>query len=203
METKSPSTEGELSPIEKVPIEIFAIIFTLANESSSNSYAVGLETPDSISRVNSHWRHISLSLPSLWGDINITAACPLAYSLSHTTLWLERSQDYPLTIFIDFEESVAANENAVIPDLRVLEQVCALLTPHVDRWKTITVKVSQHAFLHPFEMFLAGQPARVKELAFLVSKDIIAKRWRYTLQKAFLAQKPIVAADVSRGFFPS
>lgn len=203
MESKSSSIEGKISPIEKVPVEILTIIFTHASALGSNSCTTGLETPDSISRVNSHWRRVSLDLPSLWSLINISATCPLARSLSRTTLWLERSQTYPLTVLIDFEESAAPRNTAVIPDIKVMKQICVHLTPHVDRWDTFTVKVSHQALLQPFERFLTHQPAQFRKRISLVSRDIVVRGWRFDLQGAMLSPPRAVTANVRGVFFLS
>ncbi|KAJ3886282.1 hypothetical protein GG344DRAFT_81855 [Lentinula edodes] len=80
--------------------------------------------------VCSYWRDIALSYPTLWSTFMIVH--PIERHIPMTKLWLERSGQHPITVYIDhqgseFEETFAATD-AVID----------LLRPHVHRWKAAT-----------------------------------------------------------------
>ncbi|KAJ3889126.1 hypothetical protein GG344DRAFT_67365 [Lentinula edodes] len=83
-----------------------------------------------LAQVCSYWRNIAISDSRLWSTFMIVR--PVKQHIPMTKLWLERSGQHPLTVYIDhqgleFEETFAATD-AVID----------LLRPHVHRWKAVT-----------------------------------------------------------------
>ncbi|KAJ3919192.1 hypothetical protein F5877DRAFT_78264 [Lentinula edodes] len=80
--------------------------------------------------VCSYWRDIALSYPTLWSTFMIVH--PIERHIPMTKLWLERSRNRPLTLYIDhqnleFEEACTTTDTVI-----------DLLRPHVHRWKAVT-----------------------------------------------------------------
>ncbi|KAI0072817.1 hypothetical protein K474DRAFT_328406 [Panus rudis PR-1116 ss-1] len=78
---------NNLSPIHQLPNELLATVFALIAESCDQP-AVGVH----LSHVCRRWRSVALQLPVLWVTIDVD-------NLKRATAFLERSKNYPITIY--------------------------------------------------------------------------------------------------------
>ncbi|KAG8746811.1 hypothetical protein FRC12_014207 [Ceratobasidium sp. 428] len=143
------SKSRPIAPINKLPPEILAMIFTLASnrcimcdKANSRSQRV---MPTIFSSVCSLWRQISLSTCALWSHLDISME-PFGYKQPYNRLklWEARSQPAPLSIHISDE----------IPGLftRILTEPAAMsitsfLAPYMAR--VSEVQVTSHADRFP------------------------------------------------------
>ncbi|KAJ4490673.1 hypothetical protein J3R30DRAFT_3423901, partial [Lentinula aciculospora] len=79
-------------------------------------------------QICSYWRNVALTYPRLWSTFMIVS--PIKRHIPMTKLWLERSGQCPLTIYIDHHNSIR------LETLTTTDTVIDLLRPHVSRWKT-------------------------------------------------------------------
>jgi hypothetical protein len=129
------------APILLLPNEVLVLIFGWGQqicdssnfsfpyshfESDADSVAADSE-PESlpsfeviISHVTSHWRHVAVNASCLWNKIYVSSRS----SLDKLRTYLERSQTCPLHLRVVLHENIITN--------------LALLTPHVNRWRTFS-----------------------------------------------------------------
>ncbi|KAJ3889128.1 hypothetical protein GG344DRAFT_79098 [Lentinula edodes] len=81
-------------------------------------------------QVCKHWRNIAISYPTLWSTFMIIH--PIERHIPMTKLWLERSGNHPLTIYIDHRKSEFEKSCSTT------DVVINLLRPHIHRWKAVT-----------------------------------------------------------------
>lgn len=118
-----------MPPIQSLPVELLAHIFTLSTHTCFRDDDSGLTqipasfpfdpaniiTALSISGVNRHWNRISLSTRTMWTDICISTELPQGDDWNSRVLrdamkpnrnrlfrYLERSKNAPIDIFINF-----------------------------------------------------------------------------------------------------
>ncbi|KAF9074261.1 hypothetical protein BDP27DRAFT_1416559 [Rhodocollybia butyracea] len=98
-----------------------------------------------LSQVCSYWRRVALCFPDLWSTITIIS--PALYHIPMVKLWLERSRQLPLTLYINGHnyfngQSESRDWEKACTSITVIEDVINLLRPHVRRWKSITFILS-------------------------------------------------------------
>ncbi|KAJ4470344.1 hypothetical protein C8J55DRAFT_551450 [Lentinula edodes] len=81
-------------------------------------------------QVCKHWRNVAISYPTLWSTFMIIH--PIERHIPMTKLWLERSGNHPLTIYIDHQKSEFEKSCSTT------DVVINLLRPHIHRWKAVT-----------------------------------------------------------------
>ncbi|KAJ4490680.1 hypothetical protein J3R30DRAFT_121147 [Lentinula aciculospora] len=81
-------------------------------------------------QICSYWRNVALTYPRLWSTFMVVS--PIKRHIPMIKLWLKRSGQYPLTLYIDHHNSDA--EETIMTTNAVIE----LLRPHVHRWKSAT-----------------------------------------------------------------
>ncbi|KAF8423689.1 hypothetical protein L210DRAFT_954404 [Boletus edulis BED1] len=116
-------------------------------ESASNdagSSATAVPFAFVVSYVCQHWRNVALSMPSLWTTIVVTPEERPPYERISTLL--ERSKNHPIDITINYGDLVHFN----VPSSEI---PFAMLIPHIHRWRTIKVTVSEY---YPMYMFLGA-----------------------------------------------
>ncbi|KAJ3714327.1 hypothetical protein DFJ43DRAFT_1160869 [Lentinula guzmanii] len=113
--------------VNHMPVELLQEIFSYLLP--SRDWMLRRSPPPQLALVQvcTYWRNIALSYPRLWSTIMIIQ--PIGRHISMTKLWLERSGQHPLTLYIDhrwFKQDVA---------LITTNIVINLLRPHAHRWK--------------------------------------------------------------------
>ncbi|KAJ3756949.1 hypothetical protein EV360DRAFT_71538 [Lentinula raphanica] len=113
--------------IEHLPVEIMQEIFSYFMP--DRHWRIHRAPPPQLVllRVSTHWRTIALSYTRLWSTLILSY--PIQKHIRMTTLWLERSRQHPLTVYIHDPRddlNAAAATNVMIKHL----------LPHAHRWKT-------------------------------------------------------------------
>jgi len=103
--------------------------------------------PIVVSHVCRHWRNIAFSTPSLWTTITVPPEERPPYEFAMTLL--ERSRGLPIDIYIDCEphEHDCDVEPPSDADLKFL---LSLLIPHIHRWRTMELSVSEYHHMYVF-----------------------------------------------------
>ncbi|KAJ6616670.1 hypothetical protein B0H10DRAFT_1379692 [Mycena sp. CBHHK59/15] len=138
-------------PVAKIPVEILGEIFEwslgywvpMTDEKPSLVFQ-----PLILSHVSSHWRRVALSMPMLWSTIWIDR--PRAAHLSMVPLWIERSRNCLLSIYLRQSDPKSCHSLSVSDEHDLTDEILALLMPHVRRWHTIDFTfrtIAQHSLL--------------------------------------------------------
>lgn len=105
-----------------------------------------------VSHVCRHWRNVALSTPTLWTTIVVVPEARPPYDL--VTTMLERSKGVPIDIYVNCEPDEPDDGNLAAagdaPSDADLEVLYDMLTPHVHRWRTIEVSVSEYHHMFVF-----------------------------------------------------
>ncbi|KAF8132839.1 hypothetical protein EV363DRAFT_1430813 [Boletus edulis] len=101
-----------------------------------------------VSHVCRHWRNVALSTPSLWTDIVVTPEERPPYELVSTLL--ERSKSLPIDITVNYGDLDEYKDDFEPPSDADLEILFAMLIPHIHRWRTIEVLVSEYHYMYAF-----------------------------------------------------
>ncbi|KAJ7646550.1 hypothetical protein FB45DRAFT_890745 [Roridomyces roridus] len=91
--------------------------------------------PLTISHVCAHWRAISTSIPMLWATLWIDR--PRAAHVSMVALWIERSRNYPLSLYIRQTDSKSCLSHPTSTEHDLTDEILALLIPHAHRWHAV------------------------------------------------------------------
>jgi hypothetical protein len=94
--------------INELPPEILGEIFVrcLPRKAWIPHCPSVLEAPMLLCQVCSRWRELTLSLPTLWSSFSANLAHPIrAGRVSLAQLWIERSHNQPLFLFLDLRRS--------------------------------------------------------------------------------------------------
>ena len=138
-----PATSISPPPISSLPPELLCDIFQhYVDEGESsvdrrpNPWVSALTTglagtvnPIVLGHVCSHWRIISLSMPTLWSSLAIHR--PNLSQVQQVRVWLERSGSCPLNLFISHAVDGDATQHAATRD------ILALFVKHSHRWRSI------------------------------------------------------------------
>ncbi|KIJ93658.1 hypothetical protein K443DRAFT_134987 [Laccaria amethystina LaAM-08-1] len=113
-ESVTPQCKAVVSPIRRIPTEIWAMIFVecLCYEDRCFIEAERDEAPLNVAGVCQRWRGIALSTPSLWSSIAITRTPALDNSYPRrelVSLWLSRSA--PCSISFSFTIDMVRRES--------------------------------------------------------------------------------------------
>lgn len=114
------------TPMERVPNEILSLIFELGYFDA--------EEPDScfrtlIGKISRRWRGVSLCTPSLWSTYHLSQG-NVDDLIGDLPTMLERSRDYPLSIFLNcFWDSAQT------------EEILDIFVPHSKRWKLLSITI--------------------------------------------------------------
>ncbi|KAG8214869.1 hypothetical protein J3R82DRAFT_10036 [Butyriboletus roseoflavus] len=104
-----------------------------------------------VSHVCHHWRIIAFSTPSLWTTIVVSPEARPPYH--YVSMRLERSKDLPIDIYIECERQEPTKPDATdggTPFDVDRKFLYSLLIPHIHRWRTIEVSVSEYRHMHAF-----------------------------------------------------
>jgi len=137
-----PNTSVSPPPISSLPPELLGEIFQhYVDEDESSldrpnpwvsaltTVTAGTVNPIVLGHVCSHWRTISLSMPTLWSSLAIHRP-----NLSHVPVvrvWLERSGSCPLNLFISHGVDGDVTQHVATQD------ILALFVKYSHRWRSI------------------------------------------------------------------
>ncbi|KAG8766845.1 hypothetical protein FRC12_006619, partial [Ceratobasidium sp. 428] len=146
-----------LVPINKLPPEILAGIFTLSNSCYTSSEKRNLHN---FTSVCAYWRDIATSVADPWTHVDIGPLIPRGF----TQLLLDRSKNSP--IYVHLYESTP-NLASASPDREVFDVIEAL-APHAHRIYAIDLESHSHSrtLFHPvLNLWLSGgTPSLAKSL---------------------------------------
>ncbi|KAG6379301.1 hypothetical protein JVT61DRAFT_11756 [Boletus reticuloceps] len=114
---------------------------------SSDSRSPRPPFPIVVSHVCRHWRSVAFATLSLWAKIVVTSGASPPYELVSTQL--ERSKDSPLDIFINCEPR-ECEDRVEEPSEQDVIFLFSLLTPHIHRWRSIKLYVSDYDYMKLF-----------------------------------------------------
>ncbi|KAI9464695.1 hypothetical protein HD554DRAFT_2026425 [Boletus coccyginus] len=100
-----------------------------------------------VSYVCRHWRNVAFSTPSLWTTIIVPPEGRSPYELASTLL--ERSKCLPIDICIDCEPR-EQDCDVEPPSGADLQFLLSLLIPHIHRWRTMELSVSEYQHMYVF-----------------------------------------------------
>ncbi|KAF8121760.1 hypothetical protein EV363DRAFT_1362210 [Boletus edulis] len=101
-----------------------------------------------VSYVCQHWRNVALSMPSLWTTIVVTPEERPPYEPVSTLL--ERSKSLPIDITVSYDHLDEYEDDFEPPSDADLEILFAMLIPHIHRWRTMKVTVSEYHHMYAF-----------------------------------------------------
>ncbi|KAK0204464.1 hypothetical protein DFS33DRAFT_658151 [Desarmillaria ectypa] len=150
-----------LSPIRRIPLEIWAEIFLYAIPeplpfldfkgnliSGMDSDITTMDSPWLLTHVSSYWRKLAISIPSLWATVSLMPdLTPQQEALVH--LQLARSQDSPLHLQLRIEEY----------DSEDIGQLRTLLFPLFHRCATLEFATPNTAIIETLCCHPAGLPS--------------------------------------------
>ncbi|KAL5523382.1 hypothetical protein ACEPAF_1649 [Sanghuangporus sanghuang] len=100
---------GHSRPIDKLPFEVLAAIFSWCCPTFNDHYRGPPLSPVMLSHVCRSWRQAALDNPSLWTYLNLTVAYSsvggMEKACDQLRLWVERASDCPLLVEVEFVES--------------------------------------------------------------------------------------------------
>lgn len=112
------------SPLDSIPNELLSLIF-------EHGYFEAEQTDDIFksytARVSRRWRNVTLSTPSLWSVLQLSAG-NIGQRLISLPIYLERSMDHPLDIRLNCFWTQETNEHLM-----------GLLMPHSKRWRSLSI----------------------------------------------------------------
>ncbi|KAL5522357.1 hypothetical protein ACEPAG_8373 [Sanghuangporus baumii] len=128
------SLSGQSRSIDKLPFEVLAAIFSWCCPKINDHYRGPRLSPVMLSHVCRSWRQAALNTPSLWTYLNLTVAYSsmgeMEKACDQLRLWVERSNNCPLLVKVEFVESSqcwpAAN---VLYDMKRLINVARTYKP--------------------------------------------------------------------------
>ncbi|RDB19222.1 hypothetical protein Hypma_013555 [Hypsizygus marmoreus] len=97
----------ELTGVNLLPLEILGDIFLQALRSADSSERDSCSAPMNLSQVCRHWRWVALSMPTLWSSLSFSfhpRRLKTWKKLVH--LWIERSGEAPLSLFLSHHHHV-------------------------------------------------------------------------------------------------
>ncbi|KAF9072465.1 hypothetical protein BDP27DRAFT_1400877 [Rhodocollybia butyracea] len=138
-------------PADYLPVELLREIFMFSLPDDNWTHPLNASDPHTpylppqyvISQVCSRWRNVAVSFPELWSTFGLESLVP--HHVTMVKLWMERSRQLPLTLYINNERCHTLEEACT--STTVTADVINLLRPHVHRWKSVTFKLSSHC--HP------------------------------------------------------
>ena len=129
---------------------------------SSDFPPPGLSFQIIVSHVCRHWRNVALSTPSLWTTIEVTPEARPPYG--PVSAWLERSKGLPVDIYVNCERS---RRGVQLPSDTDLEFLFSLFSPHIHRWRTMEILVSDYRHLYVFLSVVSDPSVPAPQLTVL------------------------------------
>ncbi|KII85633.1 hypothetical protein PLICRDRAFT_116249 [Plicaturopsis crispa FD-325 SS-3] len=203
----SPTISG---PISYLPVELLVHIFTLSTHASSDSDDLpfapeSMAVPVVLSAVNRFWRTIVLHTPALWTNLCITASDAVekgtkggtTLDAAHLSSYLHLSRDASLDILIDARDPDWDYSETEVPDAcctyqhpfpsSLMDDALALLTPHVTRWRSLTILTDTYAPMYAALQRLGGplsplgsEPMRLETLSLMRCNEYAAHASQFT-----------------------
>ncbi|KAE9390072.1 hypothetical protein BT96DRAFT_356034 [Gymnopus androsaceus JB14] len=117
--------------VNSLPVEILQEVFVYCLP--DREWRLDKSPPPQLilSHICSRWRDIALCYPRLWSTFMIVF--PVPRHIPMVKMWLERSGQYPLNLYIDHQRWEVEEYTMVVTDA-----VINLLRPHMHRWKIAT-----------------------------------------------------------------
>lgn len=106
-----------------------------------------------ISHVCRYWRNVVFSIPSLWTSLFVSPNTRPPYEL--LSALLQRSRQLPIDIYINYDPLDYRSE-VEEPDDDDVELLFSMLTPHIHRWRTVELAVSDYYHMHCFLEAVSG-----------------------------------------------
>ncbi|KAF8123284.1 hypothetical protein EV363DRAFT_1356762 [Boletus edulis] len=109
-----------------------------------------------VSYVCQHWRNVALSTPSLWTTIVVTPTARPPSRYERVSTMLERGKGFPVDISVRYEpdegpDEDGSDEDEILPFIdNNLAFLFAMLIPHIHRWRTMKVTVSEYRHMYAF-----------------------------------------------------
>ncbi|KAG8924680.1 hypothetical protein FRC00_004829 [Tulasnella sp. 408] len=180
---KHPSDKsGKLAPINRLPFDIFQIIFTMFQDEAINTF------PFTISHVCHLWREHVLAIPLLWSSLHIHERVPRWEMLE---VMLQRSDQAPLDIYINKQPFALS----ALPQMRKIMQ---MIFPHLARWRTLHLTDVPYKVRRVLLDLIRAKPApRLEEINVIDENPYLRKtspNWR--AQNLFLHSQPQKAPNI-------
>ncbi|KDQ50136.1 hypothetical protein JAAARDRAFT_211889 [Jaapia argillacea MUCL 33604] len=128
--------------IHVLPNELLGQIFIY----SESPFVVRRCAGISLSHVARHWRSVACSIPQLWMNIVIfllRGSHSLEEEMEMVSTYLTRSKNSPLNIRIS---RYSPNFDDEIEEPREIASLYSLLVPHVDRFRSLSLRISDRDF---------------------------------------------------------
>ncbi|EUC63401.1 prohibitin [Rhizoctonia solani AG-3 Rhs1AP] len=173
VQTRLAHAASKSSPISRIPPEIIARIFECGVNAGRRS-VLGSGTHGlfmgAVRRVSKLWREIAESTPSLWSSIIID----MHNCLESTELRLQRSRCALLDIQVVFTDRV----NSTTSVTSTLMNAFDLLHPHMQRWRSLRIRVPGAAHARAVLRLCSGSAPRLKEFSLHVGTPKVTRNIR-------------------------
>ncbi|KAK1221099.1 hypothetical protein PQX77_016146 [Marasmius sp. AFHP31] len=149
-----------LSPVHRLPAEVLALIFSFCSEAPGLVHPSCCPVALQVVRVCGRWRDVGLGTPSLWSSIGITFQDwrDKARSLmALTQLFMERSKQSPLDLWIEFGTEDAADSDPGRESEHPLVPVIAALSRNCSRWRSVSIRIPRSFAQHARLFFIGVQ----------------------------------------------
>ncbi|TFK34256.1 hypothetical protein BDQ12DRAFT_738311 [Crucibulum laeve] len=145
--TAAPRVKDTTPHIHSLPVELLTEIFsyvvhddsprdskTYTPPSQLSASENSLVDPIFLGQVCGRWRHVTLSMSSLWSTIFVK--CAQWYHVPQLKLWLERSKNAPLSIHVVQDETDI--------DSAAVEAILRLFHGQSSRWKDVRLDLANN-----------------------------------------------------------
>ncbi|KAG1721302.1 uncharacterized protein EDB91DRAFT_1064450 [Suillus paluster] len=201
----------------RLPYDVAIHIFKLAalgtrstKESLRPFSRSSMKMPGILASVDKRWRHIALSSPSLWSNLGCTLRhMNLEKEPSQLVTLIERSQQCPVTVFIDARAPAGIEARHYITRSDVsgfsiayasmIPRIMELLLKEIKRWRSLTIFCQRWDRLvpHAFKLLSTPTPTGATCLEVLVLKEFHSFEPLDRLPRRSVPRAQLVAAGMS------
>ncbi|KAL0947423.1 hypothetical protein HGRIS_013535 [Hohenbuehelia grisea] len=154
------------NPINNIPVEVMQEIFTRCLPSDRYIKPNAYDTPMALMQVSSAWRNVAISTSKLWSSLYIMVSNDNhVKSAQLMRVWLERSKQRPISLFLCASNASLAN----------LSEVYAMVVSNIHRMKHLRLSLPFFDRTPLIKLLNSGAPF-LEELEVRLSRNVRQRR---------------------------